>query len=377
MGFVRSEERQRAEIEELRRVLLACAAVHRRKDDDGIGAPPRAAPRGDDDDEDDEAGGGGGRAVCVTSGVSFLGRALVSRLLLRGYSVRILVDNEEDMEKLREMETSGEMGSARSNFSAAVAKLGDVQSLCEAFEGCAGIFHTSAFADPAGISGYTKAMAQIEVKVSESVMAACTRTPSVRKCVLTSSLLACVWRDTARNHLTNVISHDCWSDEALCASKKLWYALGKLKAEKVAWKIAEEKGLKLATICPALITGPQFINRNPTATIAYLKGAKEMYSDGVLATVDVTTLADAHVRVFEAMIKTASGRYICFDRVIDGEDDAARLAGEMGMPVDKIRGGGEGESSREPRPRLELSNRKLSCLMSRSLRPCYDESRTV
>lgn len=106
-------------------------------------------------------------------------------------------------------------------------------------------------------------------------------------------------------------------------------------------------------------------------------GAKEMYSDGVLATVDVTTLADAHVRVFEAMIKTASGRYICFDRVIDGEDDAARLAGEMGMPVDKIRGGGEGESSREPRPRFELSNRKLSCLMSRSLRPCYDESRTV
>lgn len=61
----------------------------------------------------------------------------------------------EDMEKLREMETSGEMGSARSNFSAVVAKLGDVQSLCEAFEGCAGVFHTSAFADPAGISGYT------------------------------------------------------------------------------------------------------------------------------------------------------------------------------------------------------------------------------
>lgn len=53
---------------------------------------------------------------------------------------------------------------------------------------------------------------------------------------------------------------------------QLWYALGKLKAEKVAWEIAEDTGFKLATICPALITGPEFISRNPTATIAYLKG---------------------------------------------------------------------------------------------------------
>lgn len=103
-----------------------------------------------------------------------------------------------------------------------------------------------------------------------------------------------------------------------------------------------------------------------------------MYSDGVLATVDVTRLADAHVCVFEAMIKTVSGRYICFDRVISGEDDAERLAGEMGMPVDKICGGGEGGSSvQQPRPRFELSNQKLSCLMSRTLRPCYGEAGAI
>lgn len=98
-----------------------------------------------------------------------------------------------------------------------------------------------------------------------------------------------------------------------------------------------------------------------------------MYLDGVLATVDVTRLADAHVCVFEAMTKNASGRYICFDRVIDGEGDAARLAGEMGMAADKIRGEG-GESSMQLRPRFKLSNRKLSCLMSRTLRPCFESS---
>lgn len=56
------------------------------------------------------------------------------------------------------------------------------------------------------------------------------------------------------------------------SDSQLWYALGKLKAEKAAWRIADSKGLKLATICPALITGPDFFHRNSTSTLAYLKG---------------------------------------------------------------------------------------------------------
>jgi len=46
-----------------------------------------------------------------------------------------------------------------------------------------------------------------------------------------------------------------------------------MRVEKAAWRIANEKFLKLTTICPALNTGPQFCHRNPTTTIAYLKGA--------------------------------------------------------------------------------------------------------
>lgn len=36
-----------------------------------------------------------------------------------------------------------------------VANMMEMSSLCEAFDGCAGVFHTSAFLDTAGISGYT------------------------------------------------------------------------------------------------------------------------------------------------------------------------------------------------------------------------------
>jgi hypothetical protein len=65
-------------------------------------------------------------------------------------------------------------------------------------------------------------MAEIEVKASEAVMRACARTPSVRKCVLTSSLLACIWRDSSHYDISSsVINHGCWSDESLCIDKKV------------------------------------------------------------------------------------------------------------------------------------------------------------
>ncbi|KAG6395944.1 hypothetical protein SASPL_142078 [Salvia splendens] len=351
MGIVRQE----AEVEEFRR-MLSCAAVSRRKAGDGYDGATVTSFPGDAMD----------RMVCVTSGVSYLGIAIVNRLLLNGYSVRIIVDNEEDVEKLREMETSGEMRLNNSVVEVVMARLSEVESLTEAFDGCRGVFHTAAFVDPAGLSGYSKAMAEIEVNMSKNVVRACGLSPSVRHCVLTSSLVACIWRDSSA---PRVIDHKCWSDEAICVNKKLWYALGKLRAEKAAWEIAKAKasGVKLATICPGLITGLDFYRRNPTPTVAYLKGVEEMYAHGLLATVSIDTLAKAHVRVFEEMTKEASGsRYICFDNVMERGDEVERLAAQTGLSVASLTGGASSSS----RPRYELSNAKLSRLM---LRPCRCE----
>ncbi|KAK4392984.1 Cinnamoyl-CoA reductase-like SNL6 [Sesamum angolense] len=357
MGIVRlDQETQKAELEEFRRMLLSCAAVHRRKDDDGFRGQENAVPAGNGDVLD--------RLVCVTSGVSYLGIAIVNQLLVNGYSVRIIVDNEEDVEKLREMGNSGEMRLNNSVVEVFMAKLTEVESLTEAFDGCRGVFHTAAFVDPAGLSGYSKAMADIEVNASKNVIKACGLSPSVRNCVLTSSLLTCIWRENPLDETSHIIDHKCWSDESVCLNKKLWYALGKLRAEKAAWDIAKQTGLKLATICPGLITGSKFYERNPTSTIAYLKGAQEMYTYGLLATVDIDKLAKAHVRIFEDMKKTASGRYICFDQVIEREDEVEELARDTGINASSITGG----ASCSNRPRFELSNAKLTRLMLRTRR---------
>ncbi|XP_015063908.1 cinnamoyl-CoA reductase-like SNL6 [Solanum pennellii] len=359
MGIVCPDESKRIEIEEFRRMLLSNAAVHRTKAGDEIQNPGQLPATNRHNRELEE------KKVCVTSGVSFLGIAIVNQLLLRGYSVRVIVEKQEDLEKLREMEISGEMRQSMNTLEAVMARLNDIESLSQAFSGCRGVFHTAAFVDPAGLSGYSKSMVEVEVLVTKNVSQACAITPSVRNCVLTSSLVACVWQDI---NSSTTIDHDCWSDESLCTHKKLWYALGKLKAERVACNIARESGFKLATICPGLVTGPEFISRNPTPTIAYLKGAEEMFRNGVLATVDVNRLAVEHVLVFEDMKNTSYNRYISFDQVVRSEEELEKLARETGIDIRSMRSNSRTNSSNI----VKLSNAKLCCLMS-TIHRCHNE----
>ncbi|CAK9322571.1 unnamed protein product [Citrullus colocynthis] len=369
MGIAGAEECRRVELEELRRISeRAYMLASRRKDSDEFHGRRVSSNSSSDSDEEP-----GDELVCVTSGVSLLGLAVVNQLLQCGFSVRILLDNPEDKEKVREMRS--EAGGVRikdCKVSTLSANLMECDSLANAFDGCRGVFHTSSFLDPSGLTGYSKAMAEVEKKVSENVMEACARTSSVRYCVFTSSLLACIWRDGTRAELSAVVDHDSWSDRSLCVDKKLWCALGKLKAEKAAWRIAKERDLRLVTICSGLVIAPDLGIRNSTATIAYLKGAQEMYEQGLLATVSVRKLAEAHVNVYEAMRENeAHGRYICFDQIIKTQAEAEALAREICVPLTKICQSQEASTSTSSQ--FQLSNKRLFNLTSSSAPPthCY------
>lgn len=56
----------------------------------------------------------------------------------------------------------------------------------------------------------------------------------------------------------------------------------------------------------------------------YLKGAAEMYEDGLLVTVDLKFMVDAHICVFEDI--SSYGRYLCFNNIINCHKEALRLA---------------------------------------------------
>lgn len=53
------------------------------------------------------------------------------------------------------MEADAETASFSNRITSVVSRLTETESLIKAFDGCAGVFHTSAFVDPAGVSGYS------------------------------------------------------------------------------------------------------------------------------------------------------------------------------------------------------------------------------
>uniref|UniRef100_A0A0E0L655 3-beta hydroxysteroid dehydrogenase/isomerase domain-containing protein n=1 Tax=Oryza punctata TaxID=4537 RepID=A0A0E0L655_ORYPU len=144
MGVLRSTQSMEAEVEEMRAALAPLgrhdawrsgAAAKR-----VAGAEEGAAPEA--------------RTVCVTGGISFVGLAVVDRLLRHGYAVRLALETQEDLDKLQEMEMFGENG--RDSVWTVMANVMDPESLNRAFNGCVGVFHTSSLIDPGGISGYTE-----------------------------------------------------------------------------------------------------------------------------------------------------------------------------------------------------------------------------
>lgn len=81
-----------------------------------------------------------------------------------------------------------------------------------------------------------------------------------------------------------------------------------------------------------------------------------MYDYGLLATVDVDRLADAHVHVYEEMNKNGGGRYVCFDKVVRSPNEVQILEEKTGIHINTI--------SSDYEFRFVLSNRKLDRLMS-------------
>ncbi|KDP24364.1 hypothetical protein JCGZ_25660 [Jatropha curcas] len=263
------------------------------------------------------------KLVCVTSGNSFLGSHIVKKLLADGYLVRVTIQNQVDFEDMRALMKDEEITKLEN---VVVAKMQDLGSLCDAFRGCHAIFHTSSFIDLHGVSGYSEQMAFLETEAAKNVIEACSRSAYVKRCIFTSSLLASIW---INDKLEGTIDESCWSSEEFCIENKLWLALGKMKAEKAAWRKSKELKVKLVTICPALLMDPSFPSAHRNSSLPYLKGFSKMLQRGILATGDVNKVAEAHVRVYEAIDGGAYGRYLCFDKVVQRLDEALQLEDEL------------------------------------------------
>ncbi|KAK3020687.1 hypothetical protein RJ639_045593 [Escallonia herrerae] len=169
-------------------------------------------------------------------------------------------------------------------------------------------------------------MVDFEVRGAINVVEACAQTGSIEKIVFSSSLSAAIWKENISEEKD--VDEKSWSDQDFCRRMKglnqLWYALSKTLSEQAAWALAMDRTLNMVSINAGLVVGPGVAQQSPGVTMSYLKGAAEMYENGVLALVDVNFLADVHIRAYEN--QSTCGRYFCFDQIVNTEEEALKLA---------------------------------------------------
>lgn len=266
-----------------------------------------------------------GKSVCVMDAAGPLSHALVDRLLRRGYTVHAAtyacgggeeVEEEEEAAALLSHLSCGD-DAYRHRLKLFRADPFDYHAIADAVRGCAGVF--CMFNTPDDQAQCDEATVETEVRAAHNVLEACAQTDAMERVVFTSSVTAVVWSGAGTHDHEEVADEKSWSDLAFCRKFKLWHALAKTLSEKTAWALAMDRGVDMVAINAGLLTAPGL-----TAAHPYLKGAPDMYDHGVLVTVDVDFLADAHVAAYES--PTAYGRYLCFNNAVCRPEDAVKLA---------------------------------------------------
>ncbi|GMH17835.1 hypothetical protein Nepgr_019676 [Nepenthes gracilis] len=162
---------------------------------------------------------------------------------------------------------------------------------------------------------------ELEVRGVINVMEACAQTFSIHRIVFSSSLTAAIWRENISSE--KEVDERSWSDPEFCRRMKLRYALAKTLSEQAAWALAMDRMVNMVSINAGLILGPTVAHHNSPSTMWYLKGAAEMFENGVMACVDMNFLVNVHIRAFED--PSACGRYFCFNQIINSEEAAIKL----------------------------------------------------
>ncbi|KAL5568278.1 hypothetical protein UlMin_024853 [Ulmus minor] len=291
------------------------------------------------------------KTVCVMDASGRLGSTLVHRLLHIGYTVHAAIQSTgEWKQSFEEL-----LGSNNKKLRVFHSEPLDYQSIMEALKGCSGLFYC--FEPPSDQPSYDEFMAEVEVRAAHNVLEACSQTDTIQKVVFTSSITAVIWRDDLTTTTTaSDFDERNWSDINFCKKLKLWHALSKTLAEKTAWALAMDRGLNMVSINGGLVMAPHY---TITITNPYLKGAAEMYENGVFVTVDLKFIVDAHICIFED--PSAYGRYLCFDQIINCSQSAVELA-NMLMPHSSHPHALEDSRVHQQR----ISNKKLNKLMDDS-----------
>lgn len=253
---------------------------------------------------------GNNTVVCVTGASGYIASWLVKLLLQHGYTVKATVRDLNDPKKTEHLLALDGAKERLQLFQADLLKDGSFDAVVE---GCDGVFHT---ASPFFIHTDNPQEDLIDpaVKGTLNVLSSCSKVPSIKRVVLTSSVAAVMYNGSPLT--PEVVVDESWfSDAEFCKETKLWYPLSKTLAEEAAWKFAKEKGINMVTINPAMVVGPLLqptLNTSARAIFSLINAST--YLNITVGCVHVNDVANAHILAFET--PSASGRYCISESVL-------------------------------------------------------------
>jgi dihydroflavonol-4-reductase len=248
--------------------------------------------------------------VMVTGATGYVAGHLVRRLLEAGLTVHAPVRDPQHPQKLQSLNEIA--AAAPGEIRYFKADLLDDGSYADAIAGCELVFHTaSPFA--LAVKDPRQDLVDPALLGTRNVLREATRTPSVKRVVLTSSCAA-IYGDNADLADTpdGVFTEQIWNTSSSLEHQP--YSYSKTVAEQEAWKLsAAQSRWDLVVLNPSLVVGPGI---SPRATSESFNLIRQL-GDGTMrggaprlgfGVVDVRDVAEAHYQA--GFTPEAKGRYI-------------------------------------------------------------------
>lgn len=257
--------------------------------------------------------------VLVTGANGHVGFNLCKALLERGgFEVRASVRSLDDEAKVAPVKALGGLELVALNVR-------DAAQFEAAVAGIDTVFHVAAtYAVFTGSAERAEEMVRDSVEGVELALRAAAKA-GVRKVVLTSSIVSLPMVAPDAPPVTEAD----WRTEGMM----LPYFRAKTEAERAAWRLSEELGVRLVTVLPGGVGGPGFFRRTPTIDIyeGIMLGSLRLGApDANFTYVDVRDVATGHILAAE---KDVTGRFILCDDVQPSFLEFSRLMHEIDPEV--------------------------------------------